>query len=180
MNILVSSYTEPGHKPIPSLRLTDDEYARAVQSGVFACADIFPISRSRRVIFLATRDSKPMTGLWGIGGRMSAAETKEEAAVRNFKRETGLELTQSRLTLAAVFDYRWKNRQQYPQDMGCHMSAYTFTVELTAEELVYASANLDPNEYKQGVGLVPYDRYQLIEENVAPPILWLYDHVFGT
>lgn len=180
MSILVSSYTEPGYKPILSIRLTDDEYSRTLQSKVPGCADVAVIHRDHKLIYLAQRLSKPMTGWWWIGGGMAPDDTKEAAAIRNFKRETGLELSSSRLELAAVLDYRWKDRAQLPQEIGCHMMAYTFVVELTAEELLSSSANLDPIEYERGVGLVPFNRNQLVEDNVAPPILWLYDHVFGT
>ncbi|MEK7632139.1 MAG: NUDIX hydrolase [Patescibacteria group bacterium] len=135
--------------------------------------------RARKVIYLAHRRSKPMTGWWWIGGKMVPDQTLELSAVKNFQRETGLELPVSRLQLVGFLDYRWKDRAQAPQDMGCHMMGITFVVELTEAELLSVAANLDPKEYQKSVGLVPFNRHQLVEENVAPPILKLYDHVFS-
>ncbi len=178
MKILVGSYTESGYQSIPPVRLSDDEYGRGLQCFVPACTDIVPIDVDRQIIYLARRMSKPMTGWWWIGGRMASHETKEEAAVRNFKRETRLELPQNRFKLMAIFDYRWKDRAQSPQEIGCHMLGYTFTVELTAMELTSVSANLEQKEYEKGAGLFAFDRERLVREGVVSPILDLYDHVF--
>lgn len=178
METLVKSYTEDGYQIIPSLRLSDDEYGRGLQCFVPACTDIVPIDVEQKVIYLARRVSKSMTGWWWIGGRMAPDETKEEAAVRNFKRETGLELHQNRLKLVAVFDYRFKNRAQPPQEIGCHMLGYTFTIELTTEEIVKISSNLEREEYEASAGLVAFSRENLVEEKVFPAILDLYDCVF--
>lgn len=175
---LVRTYTENGYKSIPSVRLSDDEYGRGLQCFVPACTDIVPINTHRRVIYLTRRASKPMTGWWWIGGRMAAYETKEAAAVRNFKRETGLELTHNRLKLAAVFDYLCKNRAQVPQEIGCHMLGYTFVVELTPEETASVGANLDKVEYESQDGLTAFSRELLASEGVFPAIIDLYDHVF--
>lgn len=180
MGILIGSYTEKGYQPISSVCLSDDEYGRGLQCFVPACTDIVPVDVDQRTIYLARRVSKPMTGWWWIGGRMASHETKEEAAARNFKRETGLEIHHSRLKLAAVFDYRCKDRAQPPQEIGCHMLGYTFTVELTAAELASVSVNLEKEEYGKGAGLFAFDRERLVEEEVFPAILDLYDHVFPT
>lgn len=179
MSILVSSYTENGYQPIPSVRLSDDEYGRGLQCFVPACTDIVPINVDRQIIYLARRASKPMTGWWWIGGRMAPCETKEEAVARNFKRETGLELPQNRFKLMAIFDYRCKDRNQSPQEVGCHMLGYTFTVELAAMELTSISVDLDEQkEYEKGTSLFAFDRERLVREGVFPSILDLYDHVF--
>lgn len=178
MEILIGSYTEKGYQTIPSLRLSDEEYGRGLQCFVPTCTDIVPIDKDKKVIYLARRSSKPMLGWWWIGGRMAPHETKEESAIRNFKRETGVELSQSRLKLAAVLDYRWKDRAQMPQEIGCHMEVYTFTVELTADELTLASLNLEKEEYEKGVGLIAFNREQLVREGVFPAILDFYDYIF--
>ncbi|MBI2121738.1 MAG: NUDIX hydrolase [Candidatus Sungbacteria bacterium] len=176
--VLISSYTEDGYKPIPFVRLPDKEYGKGLQCFVFACADIVPIDVKRKVIYLARRQSKPMIGWFWIGGRMEPYETKEEAVTRNFKRETGLAFSQNRFKLTAIFDYRWKDRAQLPQTVGCHMATYTFTVELTSKELVYASRHLDKDEYKIGGGLIPFTREKLISEGVFPAIVDLYGFIF--
>ncbi len=177
--ILVNSYTENGFKSIPSVRLSDDEYARALQCFVPACIDVVPVDIDKKMFYLARRVSKPIIGWWWIGGRMAPHETKEEAAVRNFQRETGLEISQNRFKLAAVLDYRWKERAQSPQETGCHMLGYTFSVELTVSELASISGNLNENEYEKGTGFFAFDRKRLIKEDVFPSILDLYDYLFG-
>ncbi|OGY78802.1 MAG: hypothetical protein A3B74_03385 [Candidatus Kerfeldbacteria bacterium RIFCSPHIGHO2_02_FULL_42_14] len=177
MEILTRSYTETGYQTSPAVFLPDDEYGRALQCCIPACTDIVPINTRERIIYLARRALKPMTGWWWIGGRMTAPETKEEAVARNFQRETGLELTHERFQLAAVFDYRWKNRAQAPQDIGCHMFGYTFTVELTTTERTFVSANLN-KEFETSAGLTSFNRERLVDAQVFPAILDLYDHVF--
>lgn len=178
MEVIVRTYTEDGYQAISPVRLSDDEYGRGLQCLVPACTDIVPVNMHQRVIYLARRASKPMTGWWWIGGRMDAYETKEEAAVRNFWRETGLELTPDRLVLVAIFDCRWRNRAQEPQEIGCHILGYTFVVELTSEEMVSVGTNLEKVEYEASAGLTAFSREQLVSERVFPAILDLYDHVF--
>ena len=176
MSILIKSFKEDGYSPITHIRLSEEEYSRALSCFTPACTDVVPIDVDRKNIYLANRISKPMTGWWWIGGRMCAGETKEEAAMRNFERETGLNLSSDRLRLVAVFDYFWKDRQQVPQEVGCHMLAYTFVVELTAEEL--AAIGLEKSEYEASAGLTAFNREQLIKEKVFPAILDLYDLIF--
>ncbi len=167
MEILVSSYTEENYQPILSVFLPNEEYSRGLSCFVSACADIVPINKAKRIIYLAHRASKPMIGWWWIGGRMAPHETKEEAAVRNFNRETGVELLRSRLKLAAILDYRWKDRAQEPQEIGCHMLGYTFTVELAEDELAFERA-----------GLSAFNRERLVKENIFLAILDFYDYIF--
>lgn len=178
MNILVKSYTEDGYKPIPRVRLEDEEYGRGLQCFVPNCTDIVPIDSVRKTFYLARRTSKPMIGWWWIGGKMWPDQTKEEAAAANFKRETGLELPEDRFTLVANLDYCWKDRSQAPEEIGCHMSGYTFTVELTVEEREAAFGKLAKDEYQEGTGFSPFDRERLIEEEVFSSVIDLYDHIF--
>ena len=177
--ILVKSYTEDGYRPIPSIHTSDEEYTRGLQCFVPTCTDIVPIDREKKIIYLVRRKIKPMKGLWWIGGKMNPDDTKEMSVVRSFKREAGLELPADRFKLAAFFDYRWKDREQLPQDVGCHMTAYTFTIELSDEEI--ALVNLDET-FEKGVGLTPFTR-EKIEQEIAKgeaisAILDLYDYIF--
>jgi ADP-ribose pyrophosphatase YjhB (NUDIX family) len=178
MNFLIKTYTEDGYRPIPAIRLSDKEYGRGLQCFVPVCTDVIPIDRRHKKIYLTDRRSKPITGLWWIGGKMMPAETKEESAARAFKRETKLDLPLKRFKLAAIFDYRWKDRAQKPKDLGCHMLAYTFTVELKPKELLFVSTHLDPKEYNQKNGLTAFTQKELVKAKVFPVILDLYDHLF--
>lgn len=174
---IVRHYTE-GDVKIPNVFLPDRAYGEALQCFVPVCTDIVPVDPKNRLIYLASRKSRPMTGLWWIGGRMRPGEVLEDAAVRNFKRETQVELTKDRLQLVGIFSYIWKDRSQEPCTMGCHMCGFTYIVELHSNELFAASRSLEKDEYETGFGLRAYSREHLIQENVYPTILDLYDTVF--
>jgi len=176
--MLIKSYIEPNTSPIPNLRLPDKEYADAIQCLVFGCSDIIPINKSKRVVYLSKRISKPAPGWWFIGGRMQINDNPLQAAARNFERETSLKLPLERFQLNAIFDYLWKDREQEPQNIGCHGIAFTFTVELSDEELAIAGNHLDQKEFQANEGLTEFDREKLIAENVYPSILDLYDQIF--
>jgi ADP-ribose pyrophosphatase YjhB (NUDIX family) len=176
--LLQESYCQVDRNKVRTIRLSDEEYGKALQRFVPACADIVPINRKKRLIYLARRKSKPMTGWWWTGGGMMVYETPKYAAIRNFSRETKFLLPSYRLELVAIMDYLWKDRAQEPQNTPCHMFGYTFTVELTEHELTQASAGLDAQEYEQGIGFQAFDRERLLSEDVFPAILDLYDHLF--
>lgn len=168
----------------PALRLTakfisDSAYPEVLDGLNRTCVDIVPISRSCNKIFLAKRAIKPMQGWWWIGGGMRRGETYREAAVRNFKRETSLDISQDRLEFVIENRYWWKDREQEPQENGCDMTAYTYAIQLTDEEITIASKNLDKKEYEPGVGLQGFDRSQLTEIGVHEAILDFYDEVFS-
>jgi ADP-ribose pyrophosphatase YjhB (NUDIX family) len=176
LKITSRSYTEEGYQPIPQVRLSDEEYGRALQRFIPVCADIVVIDRTKQTISLAARTTKPGAGLWWIGGGITAGTSKEAGATANFKRETGLELPLERFELVAANDYKFKDRAQEPSNIGCHMFGYIFVVELTTEE--QAAMTLDPGEYAVGQGLRPYNREELVQANVRQPVLDLYDDLF--
>jgi ADP-ribose pyrophosphatase YjhB (NUDIX family) len=171
-------YTEPGFEKIAPIFLSDEDYSRALQTFVFATTDIVPVEKGGKTIYLAQRKAKPMSGLWWIGGRMQMSETKEEAAVRNFQRETGLVLDPQRFEFVAVVDTRMKDRAHAPQELGCHSLNYTFTVELTPEEIAFVTEHLDENEYHREFGLRPFNRERLVSEGAPSIILEFYDQLF--
>lgn len=178
LNILVRSYKEEGCQPIPVIRLTDEENERARQRYTIGCSDVVIIDPASRVIYLAPRALKPKAGHWVIGGARHPNHSPAEAAAANLKRETKLDLPVDRFTLVAVLDYQCHDRQEEPQDMGCHTCAHTFTVELSADELATVTGNLEQVEYRAGAGLIPFNRARLINEKVDPAMLDLYDHIF--
>lgn len=175
-SVLVRSFVEDGFEPVPRVFLSDTAYGDALRRFCPGCADIVIVDRSAKTIHLAERDQLPMQGLWWIGGAMSPSDSPHASAAANFKRETSLSLGEERFDLAAVMDYQWKDRQQEPQNMGCHMVGYTFTVELTPEELASVNLAVTPEYGKSR--LLPYDRAALVKANVFPAILELYDHIF--
>lgn len=172
----VRSYAEKGYTPIPPARLNDQEYALGLQRFVPACTDVAIINQKERTLYLARRRSKPMTGWWWMGGSIIAKETPIESAIRCFRRETTLTLSAEDLVLRAVNTYLWKDREQEPRDIGCHMADWVFTVELP--EAMVSSIVLEKNEFEAEKGFTPFRRNVLVREEVFPAILDLYDTVF--
>lgn len=171
------TYIEGGYQEIPSVYLSDEEYARALQCFVPACTDVVPIRNEKRTIYLARRKQKPMIDWWWVGGRMKPNETFLDSAVRCFRRETKLDIDPGRLVLRAVNDYFLKDRQQEPQNVGCHMLGITFSLEITPEEL--KQTRLDENGYEQNE-LDPFTREDLLKASVFPAVLDMYDLIFPT
>lgn len=176
--MITKSYIEEGSGPIPNVRLSDEEYVRGLQCFIPLCTDIVPVNREKKLIYLAKRAAKPMQGWWWLGGKMNPSETKESSALRCLKRETGLAISDDRLQLVAFIDIHWKDRQQEPQTIGCHMADYIFAVEFSDDELEHIRTNLEGREYHAGEGLIPFDRNGLVEAGVFPTILDVYDTLF--
>ena len=138
------------------------------------------IPKDKKVFLLAQRIVKPLQGWWWIGGGRIAGQTKSEAARANFRREAGLDLPEERFKLHASFEYLWKDRQQEPRDIGCHMVGWTHSVELTDEELrQMAEKGVDPKEYDAALGLQRFDRRRILSTpDLHPNIILLFDEIF--
>lgn len=161
-------------KPV---RMPEDTYGLAIKSLIVVCTDAVVVNRARRTIYLATRATEPMAGLWWIGGRSFAGEKPGDSISRCFHRETGLNITPKRFQYVMMLRYMWATRAQMPQDAGSDNLAYTYAIELNEEELAKASTNLDQVEYQLG-GLKEFSRDQLVAAKVHQAILDFYDELF--
>ncbi|MEK7584505.1 MAG: NUDIX domain-containing protein, partial [Patescibacteria group bacterium] len=132
----------------------------------------------RKTLYLAKRSVKPQQDWWIIGGRTNAGEDPFASVARCFNRETKLNIEPARFTFVSMDRYLWKERKQEPQKNGCDAFSYTFCVELTDDELRRAGASLDPKEYDTKNGLQEFDYPRLIEANVHPVLLDLYNDIF--
>lgn len=168
----------PGFRITP-LPASPELHARVLESYINVCADAVPVNFSRKTIWLAKRRTKPHQDWWWIGGWMQAGETAEEAMSRKWANETPVKVAPARFVFVCLNRYFWKERQQKPQDIGCDCLAFTFLVELTAEELDSVSRGLDPSEYDATSGLQEFDRQGLTDINAHPAILDFYDQVFS-
>lgn len=170
-------YVEPGAEDrLKPVFMTDDVYEQASRSMIIDCTDVLLYDRGRRVIWLATRRLKPMSGLWVIGGRRKPGETPAQSALRCFERETKVKLEPSRLMFLTENEYIWKDRQQEPQDVGCHVVARVFGVLVSdAEELAQMQRGLHPAEYDVEAGLQAFSREGLVRANAHPALIDLYD-----
>lgn len=168
---------DPAHK-MAGAHLDEDTYSKAISNMIIVCTDAVIFNSERRTIYLAERRVKPMAGWWWIGGRRRAGETATQSMQRCFRRETSLEIPEGRFIQIVVQEYHWKDREQVPQDAGSHNLSYVHAVELSDEELVAASANMDKKEYKSS-GLKEFTREQLVKVGAHPAILDFYDKLFG-
>ncbi|MBI2436672.1 MAG: NUDIX domain-containing protein [Candidatus Magasanikbacteria bacterium] len=159
--------------------MRDEIYSAAIDNMIIVCTDTVIIDRQGQTFYLAKRSVRPMAGLWWIGGRRNKGETPLEGMRRNFKREAGLGLPQERFSFVAMTEYLWQDRAQEPTEKGSHNLAHTFATELSPEELKIARKQLETREYDPLFGLQEFDRARLVEEDVHPVILDVYDLIFG-
>ncbi len=176
MNIFSKSYTEKDYKEIISPRLTEEEYEKSLRAFVILCTDILIIDKNKKTIYLAKRKAKPMNGWWFIGGRMYANETKEDSAIRCFKRETDILLQKEDLELVALIDHRFKDREQIPQEIGCHTVSYVFIIDV--EKINFEKVLLENNEYVEGSSFEEFDRQKLLDYGIFESMIDVYDTIF--
>lgn len=174
----IGLYIEDTNHTMPKKVLDEKIYAAAIESMVVACTDAVIVNAKKKTVYLGWRVAKPMQGWWIIGGRMFAGENQLDSIARCFERETSVAVDKNRFVLRCVNRYMWKDRQQIPQDIGEDNLAYTFSVELTPDELRNASSSLDPDEYDKSIGLEEFDYERLQKEKVHPAIIDVYKDIF--
>lgn len=177
-------YIENGHTMSPK-RLTDEEYAAAIARFPRVCADVIPINREHKTIYLTRRKLGHPSGWWWIGGALNAGELPEKAAQRNLKRETSLELPLERfLVLPHLNFYVWNERDYEPKNLGCNDIVFCYLIEPSPDEITQASQNLDKTEYEQNAVLKEFTRKGIEVESgfnklARKVILELYDEIFS-
>ena len=77
---------------------------------------------------------EPQPDWWFLGGRMKAGDTIEEAAARNCKRETKLDIDPSRWSFVCAQTMLWQFRKQEPCGNGTADINVIMTAEITDEE----------------------------------------------
>lgn len=176
----LSLYVERGELR-PEMRggfMSDAAYLEVLDNTIIVCTDTIIVNHRRRTVYLAKRATKPMKGLWWIGGRRNKAEAPLEGIRRNFKRETGLDLPGRRFKFVTITEYIWTDREQSPQEKGSHNLCHQFAVELNDSELATARQGLEKREYDREFGLKEFDRAALVAAGVHPVILEVYDLIF--
>lgn len=112
------------HGTIP----TDDAYGVVLDSVPVPCTDAF-VHDGKGNVLLGIRKQKPQSDRWLFGGRMVAGETFVEAVARKVYKELGgVQLRLERLSSTPINYYSliWDERQQEPQDRGCHAISFVF------------------------------------------------------
>lgn len=169
-------YIENGHQ-IKNIYLKDKLYSKAMESMIIVCSDAMIFNRKEKTIYLAKRRVEPMIGWWEIGGRRFAGETALEAAIRNFRRETSLEIKPSRFKFITIIENIWQRKKENPKKTGKHDLIFIFSTELNKKEISVVSKNLDPKEYYLN-SLEKFDRKRLLKEKIHPALIEIYDKIF--
>jgi len=125
--------------------LEDAEYARALDAIVKAVSDTLVTTPDGDRVFLGQRKVEPQPDWWFFGGRARPGEAPQEAAVRNMKRELGLELVPARFEVVGTYSLVWEKRAQEPIGHGTADISTVHRLILSDEEL--ASIAIDEQEY---------------------------------
>ena len=113
--------------------LDDDEYGRALDCFVKGCADIL-LTDEKGMMLMGKRKVHPQPDWWVLGGRMKAGDTPEEAAGRNCKRETGVDIPPERWSFVCCHTMLWQFRKQAPEGNGTADFGVIMTAVVTEEE----------------------------------------------
>ncbi len=176
---LPTLYRETPEHSMQRYFMTATAYEEAIRSFIIVCVDAVVIDSLRKTFWLIKRSQKPMQGVWVIGGRRAAGQTPIQAIERVFFRETSLLLGAERFTYVKENEYLWKDREQEPQNVGCHGVVQVFAVELTPQEREHTAANLEKTGYVPGWGLQEYNREKLLADTgIHKALLDLYDTIF--
>lgn len=177
-------YVERPGYVMPPKRLTDEEYAAAIARFPRVCADVIPINREHKTIYLAQRKLGHPSGWWWIGGALNAGELPEKAAQRNLKRETSLKLPLERFNcLPHLNFYIWIEKDCEQKNLGCNDIIFCYLIEPSVKEITQISKNLDKTEYEKNAVLKEFTRKDIGVESgfnklARKAILELYDEVF--
>lgn len=154
MSRLPVVYIEPGSEGrITPQHMPDEAYEQAIRGMIIDCTDVLMWDPLAKATYLAKRRAKPNPSWWVIGGRRMPGETPEKSAIRCFERETGIQIEPSRLVFLVENEYLWKDREQQPQDVGCHAVARVFGMVPTKAELAKIKSGLDAREYDVEAGI---------------------------
>ncbi len=165
---------DPDHTMQPKF-LSEAVYAEAMESMVIVNTDVVIIDPATRSLYLAKRKALPHSDWWIIGGRVMAGEPLEQAATRNFVRETKLQVSPESFRFITLYRYLWSQRSQEPQDAGSDNLAFTYALELSADQI--KSISLDATEYGSE-GLHKFNQEALQANHVHPMLIDLYRRIF--
>jgi hypothetical protein len=157
--------------------ISDAAYSEMVEKMPIPCTDAVLTVAGDKAIYLAERCVYPMKGLWIFGGRISFNDASPEQSIaRCLELETGQRFELSRFVKLADHLYSWVKTKQ--GDFPGKNLVLTYQIEVTKEELARMSASLAANEYNQDFGIQRFTRERLVNENVHPALIDLYDDIY--
>lgn len=178
LSTLPKVYKENPNHRMKRVLLSEEVYSQAIEAFIIVCTDAVIVDSKRRTFWLAKRIIKPQPDIWLIGGRRLAGEKPYESICRCFERETTLGFSEGHFSFVTIAEFIWKNRQQFPQEIGCHALSHIFKIELNDSERAICAAALDTNEYDKDFGLCEFNRQKLIETKAHQLLIDLYDLIF--
>ncbi|KAF5833277.1 hypothetical protein DUNSADRAFT_10477 [Dunaliella salina] len=134
---------------------TDEEYGRALDTFVKGCADVILRDGATKEVLILKRIVHPQPDWWFMGGRMRAGETPQQAAAKNVKRETGMDIAPDRFRAVCAASYLWSMRKQAPSDNGTADIVVVQSAEITGPERDIASKDWDTEEYEGAMWVQP-------------------------
>ncbi len=167
MEIIVRHYVTGDFKS-HAVRMSEDDYSKALDSLVITCVDI--VVAHKGLMLIGKRTIEPQSGWWIIGGRMIPGESFTEAAARNVKRELNLNIKPFRFKYLNTQSMVLPIRAQPPKNHGCHMVSIAMTLTITNKEAKDIKLN---EEYEELKWMSPKD---IIKENLLKPHPALVQH----
>ena len=122
------------------------------------------------MMLMGKRKVHPQPDWWVLGGRMKAGDTVEEAAGRNCRRETGIDIAPERWSFVCCQTMLWQFRKQAPEGNGTADFGVIMTARITAEER--ASMNMCSEEYESFGWFVPEDLIKPDAQLKLHPVLF--------
>ncbi len=141
--------------------LSKDQLDMIMDNTVVPCVDVLMIDSHKKALLLAERTSRPAEGLWFVGGRIARDLDIESAAIAVVKRETGTDISPSKLGFLAVNRFAWDYRKFDPNKRGRVDVNFCYTYEPTDDELDHMRSRLTDDEYDITKGIRPYTRKEL-------------------
>ena len=117
----------------------DDLYQQLLRNMVIFCVDGILVNRGEMLI--AKRRVHPHPDWWHIGGRMRPGESFAQAAIRNLKRELGLEFAPVRFVQLGLYNLIWPTSRSGVDDSGVHDVSLTMLIFVTEEERAMIKLN---------------------------------------
>lgn len=104
----------PSEDPLFKRFIDERVYAEALSGLAIECVDMLIYNPRNESFLIGTRQQEPQAGDWVIGGRMRAGESVQKAAIRNAKRELGLNIDPNKLRTVGHYNIVWDTREQPP------------------------------------------------------------------
>ncbi|KAJ1450483.1 hypothetical protein M885DRAFT_532230 [Pelagophyceae sp. CCMP2097] len=142
--------------------LADVEYGLALDCLVKGCADVLVTRQAPLRILLGRRCVEPQPDWWFVGGRARPGEAPQQAAMRNVKRELGLDFDARRFRVVGSYSLVWHMRVQVPKTNGTADISIVHSLDLddAAAGAISFETHFAKSEYCDAAWFAPLDILQ--------------------